>query len=488
MRLPFGGWRPDETRLGHTGLVDVRNAIPAKGQWLPQRGLLAASTHTISPLPVQGLWATHRLSGDYEIFVAFAGNIYLVPSREGDLTAVKTDAVYSYDDTARWRGIQFGDLDIRTNGVDEIQARDLTDGGNYDPLATGVAPRARYIAQVRDFPVVAYTTDDLDGTDAYRVAWPGFTDGLVDPTNWTTGQSDFQRISDIGQINGLTGGWFGSIVSENGVAVMQYGGAATFAFEVKERRVGCRMPNSIIEYRGLTAFWSPEAGWCAFDGAAVRQIGVERLDRWFAEDCDEDHGDKMWSDVETKRGHLLWAYCGKGHNGKPNRLLRYAPTLDEWAVADIEMDALGRGKTFALDMEDTIFDDIENWPGDLEDPSLWSSLPDNLAVTGGKLSSFAGEQLAARFEVGEFQLGDDQRRAMCRRALVLANGGAASLEVSARDRFDGTMVWSPLMFAQSDGWWRFRVPGRSHSARVSLSGAWANAQGIDLFAGPLGKK
>ena len=486
MRLPLGPWTPDQAKLGGEGLCDVRNAIPAKGQWLPQRGLLPATDQTITP-PVQGLWATHRLSGDLEVGVAFGGSIYLVGSRSAALIDV-SGVPYGYDTAARWRGLQFGDLDLRTNGVDEIQARDLTACGDYSDLAPGEAPIARYIAQVRDFPVVGFTTDEVDGTDAYRVAWPGFTEGLVDPTNWTSGQSDFQRINGIGQINGLTGGWFGSIICENGVAAMQFGGNATFVFEVKELRLGCRVPNSVLEYRGLTAFWSPEAGWCAFDGAAVRQIGVERIDRWFADDFDESYAAQMWSTVESKRGHMLWSYCGRGHGGRPNRLLRYSIPLDQWAVGDLEMDALGPGKTFPLTLDDSFFDDLDAFTGNLDDPALWSSLPDTLAVAGGRISSFAGDVLTARFETGEFQLGTDEARAMARRALILAAGGTHSLELGAREQWAGTMSWTPPMYPQSDGWLRFRVPGRSHSARVSLSGAWSSAQGLDLFAETMGKR
>lgn len=483
MRIPLGPWTPDVGRLGSEGLLDMRNAIPAAGQWLPQRGLIPATEQTFTA-PIQGIWATHRLSGDYEVFVAYGGNIYLVGSRTAPVTDVS--GPYDYSTTARWRGLQFGELDIRTNGVDEIQARDLNAGGGYADLAPGVAPIGRYIAQVRDFPVVAYTTDDLDGTDAYRVAWPGFTNGLVDPTNWTTGQSDFQRIADIGQINGITGGWFGTIVCEAGISLMQFGGAALFSFETREKRIGCRTPTTVNEYRGLTAWYSPEAGWCAFDGSAVRQIGVERIDRWFADDFDENYADQGWADVDSKRGHMLWYYCGRGHGGRPNRVLRYSVPLDMWAVADIEIDAVGRGKTYGLTLED--IPDLETFVGNLEDPSLWSSLPDSFAIAGGRLSTFAGPTLTARFETGEFQIGGDQQRAMARRALVLAQGGTPSLEIGARERFDGTLNWSPSMGQQSDGWFRFRVPGRSHSARVSLSGAWSNAQGIDLFGDPLGKR
>lgn len=485
MRIPFGPWRPDQAALGLQGLVDVRNAIPAQGQWLPQRGLVPSASQTITA-PVQGLWTSHRLTGDLELFVAFGGRIYLVPSRTGDLIDVTSDEItyeYATGEDVRWRGIQFGDLHLITNFVDEVQARDLIEGGDYDPLSED-APRAKYMAQVRDFPVLGYTYDSLDGEDAYRLQWPGFTNGLVDPTNWTTGQADFQRLSDIGQINGLTGGEFGTIVCEQGIAVMQYGGAL-FSFDVRERRLGCRVPNTVNQYRGQTVFWSPE-GWVAFDGGAARPIGVEKLDRWFSDDLDESYGHMTWATVETGRGHMVWAYCGRGHGGRPNRLLRYAPSLDEWAVADIEMDALASGKTYGYTLDDDLFDDLEAFEGDLEDPSLWASLPQTVAVRDSAVQSFAGAPLTATFTIGEFQLGGEETRAIARRALVLAKGGTQRLMLAASQRHDQELTWGSWMAPQSDGWFRFRVPGRSHSARVSLSGAWGRAQGLDVFAEELG--
>ena len=60
------------------------------------------------------------------------------------------------------------------------------------------APKAKYLAQVRDFTVVGNTIDPIDGAQAYRIWWHGFTNGLPNPRNWLDGQSDFATINDIG--------------------------------------------------------------------------------------------------------------------------------------------------------------------------------------------------------------------------------------------------------------------------------------------------
>lgn len=492
MRIPLGPWRPDADPFSGQGLVDVRNAIPARGHWRPQPGLLAATEHTVTP-PIQGMMVATRLSGDVELFIAFEGAIYRVPSRSADLIEVTSSSNSTHFSTTagmRWRYVQYGDLLIATDFYDEIQCYDLNLGGHFVPLASA-APKARYIAVVRDFVVVGDTSTVAEGRDAYRVQWHGFVDGLPDPTEWdlshsATTQADFQRLADIGQINGLTGGEFGTIVGESGVSRMSYG-AALFQFDTVERRIGTRTPNSVNQYRQITAWWSPE-GWAAFDGSGVRMIGVEKVDRWFAEDFDETQKDLMWSAVDSKTGHMLWAYCGNGHQGKPNRLLRYSPALDEWSASDIEMDCLAPGKTFAATLDDAMFNNLDAFTGNLDDPALWASLPSLLSVSATKISGFQGTAMTARFETAEFQIGGDERRSLFNRSMVIRDGGDVSLNIYRREKFSQPGSWSSAHTERSDGWCRFREPGRSHRARISLSGSWTAATALDVFGTPVGSR
>jgi hypothetical protein len=493
-RVPLGPWRPDAALFDNPGLVNVRNAIPAAGKWLAQPGTAAISEQTITP-PVEGLFAATRSTGDLELFAVFGGEIFRVPSSAGALTNASDPGLsdgYATGEFVRWRSTQYQDLLIATNFQDEVQAYDLVAGGTFLPLAdpSGLIPKAKYLAVVKGFVTLAYTFDDLDGEDGYRVWWHGLLNGLPNPYDFTPDagtQADFQRLSEIGIIAGITGGEFGTIVGEQGV-VRQSFGDLLFRFDTVERRIGSRVPNSVIQYRQLTFFYSPQ-GWAAFDGQGVKLIGVEKIDRWFADDFDETFAHKMWASVETARGHVLWAYCGKGHGGEPNRLLRYSVELDEWAVGDVPLQALANGRTFARTLDDDYFANLDDpIHTNLDDPALWTSFPQTVGVSDGRIVAFGGAPLTATFETGEITFGGDNSRAMLRRAMVRGLGGASTVSVFGRDRFADAGAWSEEYPEQADGWIRFREPGRSQRVRVVRSGSWVDVVDVNLIGDGLGER
>jgi hypothetical protein len=492
MRVPFGGWawRPDQDVLNAQSLTDVRNAIPTGTHWQPQKSGAPIGTQEITG-PIQGMTTAARNDGSLEVFVVSAGRAYRIPSRTGALQAVASDyysyATFNTQETTRWSFLPYGGLLIGTNYLDDIQGYDLVGGGLMVPLSVE-APKAKYIAQVRDFPVVAYTNDPDNGEDPYQSRWPGIVDGVIDPTEWTlaTGsQADFQRWHDIGPTTGLTGGQFGTLIGENGVATMQYGGNALFQFDTKERRIGCRIPNSVTQYRQVTYFAGTE-GFQAFDGQKLHPIGAEKIDRWFADDFVVGLQHLMWSGIDYARGHILWLYAGRGHAGKPNRLLRYCPQIDQFTLSDITADALGSGKTFGADLDDEeAFPDLDAGDIDLDDPSIWDAIAQTVMVQDGFLSAFVGAALPGSWETALMQASPDSR-AILTKALVGHAGGAPGLRVARGEQFGDGLTWSTTHGKQSDGYLRFREPGRTHKLRVSLSGAWTRAEFVDIFASPIG--
>ena len=482
-RLQMGPWTPDAPALGNTGLVDVSNAVPGKDFWLPQRRPIKVSDQSIDP-PIQGVWTGNRTFGDQVAFVAFDGRIYLVDGFDNPLTGISRVGGYDQTVNVRWRTVQNANLLIATNYSDEIQAFDLTAGGGYDDLSPD-APKARYLAQVRDFTVVGNTVDPIDGVQVYRIWWHGFTNGLPNPRNWVDGQSDFATINDIGQVQGLTGGQFGTAVCEHGIAIIRFGGRLLFQVEVVERQLGTRVPNSVVQYRQVTFFYSPE-GWVSFDGNAAKKIGLERIDRWFEADFDSATADKMWAAVDDL-GHLVWIYCGRDHTGTPNRLLRYAPELDQWAKSDLLLDALGSGQTFGRSLDDPSFVNFEDTITNMDDPGLWLDIPRTVCVAARRLSGFTGSQLEAGFTLGEFQFGGDRSRAMLREILFLGKSGTTRLQVATRQQFQDAETFGPTFGAESDGWFRPRIPARTHQIRILRTGSWINSQGVDVFAEPLGR-
>ena len=257
-RITMGPWQPDIPALGSDGLVDVNNAVPGRNQWLPQRRPIKVSDQSIPP-PVQGLWTANRSFGDQVAFVAFGGDIWLVSGFNEPLTDVSRSGAYDQTPTTRWRTVQNGNLLIATNGVNEIQAFDLVAGGDYGDLSPD-APRARYLAQVRDFTVVGNTLDPIDGAQVYRIWWHGFTNGLPNPRNWLDGQSDFATINDIGQIQGITGGQFGTAGLREGhrhhplrwaAAVSDRGGRAPARYAGAQQHRPVPSGHLLLQPRGL---------------------------------------------------------------------------------------------------------------------------------------------------------------------------------------------------------------------------------------------
>lgn len=485
-RMVFGPWRPDQAVRGAEGvLADVRNALWAGSHWQPQPAPAPMASQVL-PTPIQGIFTTARLDGTTELFIVAAGHFYRIISRadRDDITGLSYTE-FDAQETTRWRAVQFSDLLLAVNFENDTQGYDLVTGSPMIPLAAE-APRGRYIAIVGYWPVIAHTWTPGDGANAYQMRWPGLIDGVVDPTAWTPSlatQAGFSPVSDIGTINGLTGGSFGTIIGENGVTLMQ--GSPPWDFSTIERRIGTRAPNSVVQYRQVTYWWSPD-GFMGFDGNQIRAIGTNKINDWFEADFDEGLAYRMWAHVEAKSGRVRWLYAGIGHDGSQcNRLLSYSPALDEFSVADVTAQAMGPGKSFGLTLDDDLFNDLDAFQGSLDDPALWQDQQQTALVQSGVLASLTGEPLTARFEPAEWQASPD-RRALLTKAMVGHSGGTPTVQVGRAERLGDDPAWSSAHPRQADGWFRFHEPGRTHRLRVSMSGAWSKVQWLDVFGAGLG--
>jgi hypothetical protein len=149
----------------------------------------------------------------------------------------------------------FGDRVIATNGADMMQTLFVGDTNFVELSAT--APVARYVAVVKDFLMVADTSDGFSGRVPYRVWWSA----LGDPTNWPVPgsvtaiqlQSDYQDLqqTDLGVITGLVSGLASAadvaVFCERGIYVGSFEGPpAIFSFRVAQGASGSISPLSIV--------------------------------------------------------------------------------------------------------------------------------------------------------------------------------------------------------------------------------------------------
>jgi hypothetical protein len=200
-----------------------------------------------------------------------------------------------------WCMTSFGERIIATNYADAPQTFLVGTDTHFSALATA-APNARYVAVIRDFVVFGYTSDGSYGVQPRRLWWCAVGNPLSWPTPGTASaiqvQSDYQDLqqSDLGQITGLIGGHLasadGAAFMERGIYRIKYVGASggIFDIQVAEGAAGTQSPLSIVQRRAMgntaVAFYYGEDGWQAFDGMSSIAIGVNKIDRTFANELD----------------------------------------------------------------------------------------------------------------------------------------------------------------------------------------------------------
>lgn len=499
MLLPLGQmpWTPDQAAFGNPGLSTLVNAYPAQGHYRPILAPLQMAQQTVPGSSWRGLYGAVRPDGTQNLFASGDLRLYRIDGKSAPIVDVsRGGADYLMQPADRWRMVQYNNLLIATNFRDQIQAYDLKAGGptfgDLQPGGSGVAaaPRARYIAVVRDFVCVASTFDDADGEVGNRVRWHGVVDGLPTPISWDIlpqTQADFQDIPNIGLITGYTGGVYGTILAERGIAVQQFNSSYLWSFDVVERQIGCDTPGSVVQMGQVTYFLSPQ-GWYAFNGQAT-PIGRDRIDRTFLADFDRAQAANMWSAVDTERGLVFWAYPGQGNtNGKPNRLLIFNPAIAQWGIANLEVNVLGPALQYGLDLNDANdFPDLNSDTRDLNDPRFWLQEPRFGCIDGGQVKAFTGDPLPATFEGAEMELFEG-RRAVLQRAIPMLEGDSATLRVGVREASVRDLAYSGDHPLQADGSFRIREVGRYHRARLTVSGNWDKMSGLELAGTQLGMR
>lgn len=490
MKLTLGEWLPDQATVNGPGLVLSTNALPAATHYRSWQAPLPIVGPQIFQYPYQGLFLGYRPNGGIWMIVGSAAALTLQTTPGG--AAQFFGGPYSLTEFDRWRGVQHENALILTSYVDPIQVCDLGGVGGFTVLG-GSPPKARYIAIIKGFVVVAYTNDNVDGEVANRVRWHGYVNGLPDITSWAVSastQADFQDVSGIGQITGLTGGEFGTVLGTKGIVRMTFGGPALFDFAVVERGVGCEIPQSVVQY-GQQTFFLGQDGFYAFNGSQAQPIGRERVDRWFAADYTHGLEHRMWAAVDTENGLVCWLYPGVGAvDGVPNRMLVYHVTLNRWSVIHINAQWIGEVMSFGLDLDnEQQFPNLDTDDRNLDDPRLWADLPRfGCIMPTGHISAFIGPPLPATFQFNELELAEG-RRAVVKSAIVEHDGGSATVQIGKRERLgpNNQIAWSNPHPRQADGWYRMREAAHYHTPRLDLID-WQKANAVELEATALGRR
>lgn len=470
-RLTFGEWLPDQP--GISGALQTANNVVAQtigyGPFPEPVDLSAAASENLNSVFAGEFGANSNIFG--------GSSTKLFKFDPTDLSMDDVSKSGGYTGSQPWEFTQFGKVIIAANGSQKLQAWTIGTSTAFADLAAA-APVASFVNVVRDFVVAANISNFPN-----RVQWSD----INDETDWTSGpasQSDYQDIPDGGNIKGITGGEFGVVLLERSIVRMSYIGAPLFfQFDTISRTLGCYEQGSIAQYGPLTFFLSDD-GFYVCDGQTVKPIGAEKVDRWFFDDSDPSNIDKMSTAVDPIRKTVSWCYP---NTRAGNTILIYNWQVQRWTYVDTTVDYIAAAATPGVTLEglDTYSASIDALETSLDSRSWLGGKYVFAGARGNKLVTFTGPSLSALFETGDFVAGQNS---VVRLARPQVDNGSASVAIASRDRLDDLIAFGGAVAADSDNRVSLRSFGKYHRLRITPSGNWTTAVGVDVDTVQAGRR
>lgn len=416
---------------------------------------------------------------------------------------------YTTASDERWSFSVFGERILATNFTDPIQSFLMGADDTFTDLSPD-APKARYMAQVRDFLMVANTADGVDGAVPQRVWWPA----IDDPTDWPVIGSDVaaQLQSDLQDLVG-NGGWnqgiVGGLSSADAVIFQEravyravyIGPPAIFSFAVLAGGRGTPAPGSIVQV-GEQAFYLADNGFYVTDGLQSVGIGDGMVDKTFWSMVDQGNLFRITAASDPLNKLIYWAFPGpQSMDGNPNYIIVYNYDLKRWSLTqqltEVMVQALTTGYT--LDQLDP-FGTLETLPFSL-DSRAWTGGKLNLACFDQthKLALFSGASLAAIMDTSEANLNSTGLAHVSRvwpmvDAMPTINLPPGAIDFTAdqppitvtmgqRNRLAEAVTWrTPTAVTTTTGSAPVRSTAVLQRARLEIAAGaiWANAQGVNV--------
>lgn len=505
--IPFGEWQPDQPEFRNPGSAQIINAIPRTNQsYGPIRSLARYSTNAMTAR-CQGAFAGIDSSGNVKLYTADADDLYEFESGASTFTNVSSSAgAYACPEDAFWAFEQFGQKIYTTNITDGIQVKDFADPAFS--LLAAAAPKAKYLAVVRNFMVAGFTDDADYGTQPQRVWWSAIDNPASWPTPGTSAalsvQSDFQDL--MGRHGWLQGivpnvGYSDAVVlMERAIYRMQYQGSPTiFRFDPAEGVRGTPAPYSIVQL-GATVFYWGEDGFYAFDGSNSLPIGAEKVDRFFQEDVDYTYFSRMCGAVDPVNKIVIWGYPRSGSSGNLTGVIAYSPVAQRWArIEGLEFEYIARMLSIGYSLEGlaAIFPDLDAMAVSL-DSRAWTGGKILIAAfdTSHYLSFFTGSPLAATLDTPEVQLNPNGRTLVynTRPGVEQTQDQAQNLGTVTVGSREQTQVSAEYETAVSVNSMHGTAPqhrsARLHRFRVQTEtdALWNHAYGVEVEFSPMGAR
>lgn len=446
VKIYFKEWLPDLPPLDNPGLLEAFNALPTDSSY---RSCPTMTSGSATANVLTGVYFGNSDGGHYVVGVDSAGAQVRV--------AAISSGAWSYSTTlGSVVGDAYREIVEYDDGLYLMSGQTLSTLSEGAPTVTGItaAPRCASVALINQFAVAA------GGSDlSYSVRWSS----IADPLDWPTpgsataiarqsGEQEFFQA--YGQAQFVVGGdEFGLVFQSRAVNRMTYvGGNVVFQFDRIAENIG-----TITEYSGIkvgdTYYFHSTSGFYATNGWALRNISDNKISSYVRAQQGTVAANKPYADPVNNL--IYWPF------GSFMAVYNYAE--DRWsAVVQSHYAITGIGASGTV-----------------------SAMVSSLTI-----GSLTGAHGTATFTTGDVEIHPGGiSRVDGVSPLVDATVNAITVAIGSRNHL-GTAVsyGSATTVNAATGFADMRAEARFHRAKVSVSGTFNAAQGLELRAAVTGKR
>jgi hypothetical protein len=463
-RVTFGEWLPDQP--GVIGaLTTAKNCFPKAVGYGPFPQEVDYSD--AAPQDLTAAAAAKDTNSITSIYAAGTTRLFKLDTSDfswDDISAV------TYSGTSGWKFTQFGNSLIAANESNTMQYIDVMSGTTFANLAAD-APKAKFVTVVRDFVVSGYQSSYKN-----RIQWSGINNEKTWTTSATT-QADFQDVPDGGFVQGVTGGEFGLVLLERSIVRMSYVGTPLiFQFDNIARNRGCFEPNSVIQWQGITYFLGDD-GFYACDGQNLKNIGAEKVNRYFFNSLKESDLGNMSAAIDPINNLVVWGYPTVDLD---YRVLVYHVPTGKWSFSDSTATRVAPVSTPSITLEglDAFSASLDALGISLDSRNWLGGKLLLLGIDGNKLITFTGASKTATIETADISA--DANQSMVTMLKPIVDGGTGDASVASRLQLNQTVTFPTVTSANSENRIGVRSYGRYHRVKLQPTGTWSTAIGIDV--------
>jgi hypothetical protein len=491
MIADFGEWTPDLPALLNQNSFVIKNCVslgqgygplegPNTSPGIPTTALTARCQGAVSTK--NNAQSSFNFAGDATKLYSLSGGTWNDVSKVGGYTTQATDRWYF----AQWGQVTTTDQKIfATNFTDPVQSLTLGGATFADLITSTIAtrPKARFLAIIKGFLVLANTNDPTDGNQPTRIRWSAFED----PTNFDVApstQSDYQNLDGLpGPIRQIVGGEYGAIIQERSIWRMTYvGSPVVFQFDQVDKKNGTQASSSVIPFGVNIAFLGTD-GFYIFDGAQCYNISDNQINLFFFNDLDPTYFDRVIGVPVPGQQLLIWTYPSHASNGVANRMVIYnyaTNATKRWTQCDLIdsshiFNFLTADKLVINYTTQAITQNVE-----INDPQFKGGIR-QLAIfdTDKKMYPLNGDALTATFETLDYQLTPERTTDISLIRPLITGAPNLTLYLGQRDSLTDSVSYTSYNTNDSNEF-PVRSSARYHRFKLEAANGFIQAQGVDI--------